>query len=93
MPDVKARSYVSHGAGRDAEPYGYFVLPPSPYEPDHSGFPTPQTIAANSTWRLATDEAIVVLGCTPPEARYFGLTGYVVGACAQAADEKFTTYR
>ena len=63
------------------EPYGYFVLPHSPYEPDHSGFPAPQTLAANSTWRLATDEAIVVLGCTPPEARYYGLTGYVVGAC------------
>ena len=64
------------------EPYGFFTLPPGPYESTHSGV-QPTTIQAGTTWRLQSDEAVVVLGCTPPTARYFAITPYVVGACAR----------
>ena len=61
------------------EPYGLFEMSPSPFEPAHD--PATDSVSAidNLIWRLDSNEAVVIFQCTPPQARYFGLTGYVVG--------------
>ena len=60
------------------EPYGFFTVPYGPYEPAHNQSAEPTRILPNVAWRLSSDEAVVVFGCTPPLARYFALTHYVV---------------
>ncbi|MED5369372.1 MAG: hypothetical protein VX899_00035 [Myxococcota bacterium] len=59
-----------------ASPYGMYALPvPEGVEP-FDGFVFPGN--PNSTmWRLRPDEAVLLLGRTPPPAEYFGLTSYV----------------
>ena len=59
------------------EPYGLFQVPAGPYEPVHNASLNPPMPLPNLMWRLDQSEAIVVLGCTPPVAEYFGFTGYV----------------
>ena len=60
------------------EPYGLFQIPAGPYEPAHNVSANPTAPLPNLYWRLDSTEAIVVMGCTPPLAEYFGFTGYVV---------------
>ena len=73
----------------DCTPYGpydntgVFTVPAGPYEPAHDPSLEPVKILPNVAWRLSTDEAIVVFGCTPPQSRYFALTHYVVGTHAR----------
>ena len=67
------------------EPYGLFSLPTLPTEPPYDPTLDPPRILPGLTWRLGTDEAVVLLGCTPPPAKYFGLTAYVVGTPARPA--------
>ena len=54
-------------------------MPNGPYEPAHNASAEPTRTLPDASWRLATDEAILIYGCTPPLASYFGLTAYVVG--------------
>ena len=54
-------------------------MPNGPYEPAHNASAEPTRTLPYASWRLATDEAILIYGCTPPLATYFGLTAYVVG--------------
>ena len=65
-----------------AEPYGLFEMPPGPYEPAHDPATDSVSSIPNLIWRLNPDEAVVIFQCTPPQSRYFGLTGYVVGTFA-----------
>lgn len=56
-------------------PYGGYALPRAPGQTapnageDEAGLST--------TWRLGADEAIVLIGRTPPRSAYFGLTSYL----------------
>ena len=50
-------------------PYGMFLVPKGPGEPDSSV--KLESTNRSPRWRMRPDEAIVLLGITPPEAKYF----------------------
>jgi len=66
-----------------ASPYGFFRLPPGPGEPDTDDVKVLpwdgelDNYAKRSLFRLRPDEAVVLIGQTPPECTYFGFTGYL----------------
>jgi len=65
-------------ANNPTSPYGYFLLPSAPNEPDPDPeLRHPSAPGLRSTWRLLPDEAIVFAFVTPPEVPYFSLTNYV----------------
>lgn len=58
-----------------ASPYGYAHLPPSPGQTSiDSGT---EIDGARSAFRLREDEAVVLVGKTPPEVRYFGFRSHL----------------
>ncbi|MEM6296822.1 MAG: hypothetical protein AAGA54_36490 [Myxococcota bacterium] len=63
-------------------PYVLFGLPPHPDRPDEvpesvvGAIPNiPETVSA--AWFLESNEAVVIVGRTPPTASYYGITPYV----------------
>ena len=60
----------------------YFVPPAPGYEVDEriSGLTNTLGIGGNTTpfWNLGPDEAVVFVGRTPPECRYFSYDNYVI---------------
>jgi hypothetical protein len=59
-------------------PYGFYCLPPAPgASPVDSPLQTICPEGTRPTWSLREDEAVVLLGRTPPRARYFGYRSYV----------------
>lgn len=60
-----------------SSPYGLYLLPPAPDEAIDATTPPLSDSTARSTFRLGADEAIVFLGRTPPEARYYGFRSYL----------------
>jgi len=64
-------------ANNPTSPYGYFLLPTAPSEPDPDPERRqPSAPGLRSMWRLQPDEAIVFVFVTPPEVPYFSLTKY-----------------
>ncbi len=59
-------------------PYGFYCLPASG-ESSTPGLSKICPPGMAPTWRLREDEAIVLVGRTPPTARYFGFRSYVYG--------------
>jgi hypothetical protein len=57
-------------------PYGAIFLPRGPGQTVAN--PQEDARGLSFSWRLRDDEAIVVLGRTPPAAAYFGLTPYLM---------------
>lgn len=73
--DVNACLNASCFFQNPTSPYGFMQIPYNPEQP-----PLPYTlpeIGVNVSYRLLDSEAILLVGCTPPEARYFGFTPYV----------------
>ncbi|MFO0694670.1 MAG: hypothetical protein U0230_14005 [Polyangiales bacterium] len=60
-----------------SSPYGLYLLPPAPDEVIDPTTPPLSDATVRSTFRLGGDEAVVFLGRTPPEARYFGFRSYL----------------
>lgn len=65
-------------ANNPTTPYGFFLLPMAPGEPD----PDPAEIGPTrgnlrSIWRLLPNEAVVFIGITPPQCPYFSFTHYI----------------
>ena len=56
-----------------SSPYGALFVPAAPGQPAAADRPD----GLSSTFRLRADEAIVFVGSTPPEVKYFGFTPYV----------------
>ena len=91
--ELCSAGYVNYCFGNNAGfPYAVYILPPSPgqdpsplqappigYDPDSAGnYPANLgTIPAGMTYKLRPDEAIVLIGTTPPEARYFSFRSYL----------------
>jgi hypothetical protein len=68
-------------------PYGTYLLPPGDGEPSvpydkWSGFfraiGRTQSIGKSPIWRLRRDEAVVFVGYTPPNGKYFGFLNSVI---------------
>lgn len=58
-------------------PYGLLRLPALPDQPPDVGPPNWYDQPPPPMWRLRPDEAIILIGKTPPELRYFGFTPYI----------------
>ena len=60
-------------------PYGLMLFPPHIDEtPDkYYGFPINDDNNFTGTWHMKDNEAIVLLGMTPPECRYFSFSNYL----------------
>ena len=72
--DLSACCSTSCLGNNPTSPYGAFFVPAAPGEPVAPGA---RPDGLSSTFRLRADEAIVFLGNTPPEVKYFGFTPYV----------------
>ena len=57
--------------GNNPWPNAYFVLQMK--NPEDAGYPLPYT----PMWQMEQDEAIVIIGQTPPTVRYFGIQSWV----------------
>lgn len=61
--------------------YGAYLLPAAPGQtalnPLAESFSTPNQPNRSTNWRLRADEAIVFIGKTPPEMKYFGFVSYL----------------
>ena len=64
-------------ANNPASPYGLVYLPPADDEVLTEVPPFFVDGDARASWRLDTEEAVVLVGRTPPEAAYFGFTPYL----------------
>jgi hypothetical protein len=62
-----------------SSPYGLYCLPAAPDETVAKTYESPCPPESNLrwVWRLRPDEAVVFLGKTPPEARYFSFRSYL----------------
>lgn len=60
-----------------SSPYGLVRLPPLPDQPAGVGPPNWYPDGDPPMWRLRPDEAIILVGKTPPEADYYGFTPYL----------------
>lgn len=72
--DMSACCAGSCAGNNPSSPYAAFFVPPAP-----GGIPDPNTApdGMSNSFRLRDDEAIVFVGTTPPEVRYFGFTPYL----------------
>jgi len=91
--ELCSAGYVNYCFGNNAGfPYAVYILPPCPgqdpsplqappigYDPDSAdNYPANLgTIPAGMTYKLRPDEAIVLIGTTPPQARYFSFRSYL----------------
>jgi hypothetical protein len=91
--ELCSAGYLNYCFGNNAGfPYAIYRLPPSlgqdpsprqdppvGYDPDSpDNFPANlDTIPAGMTYKLRPDEAIVLIGTTPPQARYFSFRSYL----------------
>lgn len=60
-----------------ASPYGLFFLPPAPGEVQYPLATAFQRGPLRAAWKLRPDEAVLFVGNTPPESRYFSFRSYV----------------
>jgi len=60
-------------------PYGLIALPQHIGEESdaYTGYPLSDDNGNSVTWHLRPNEAIVLVGVTPPKCRYFGFTNYL----------------
>lgn len=58
-----------------SSPYARLRLPPGPGQTVPNPDANPDGTA--TAWRLRQDEAVIVVGLTPPSARYYGFTPYL----------------
>ena len=60
-------------------PYGLMLFPPHVDEiPDnYYGFPINDSDNFTGTWHMKANEAIILLGTTPPECKYFSFSNYL----------------
>ena len=91
--ELCSAGYVNYCFGNNAGfPYAIYMLPPSPgqdpsprqappvgYDPDAAdNYPANlDTVPAGMTYKLRPDEAVVLIGSTPPPARYFSFRSYL----------------
>lgn len=72
--DMTACCAGSCAGNNPSSPYFAFFVPPAPNGiPD----PNPDTDGMASAFRMDPNEALVFVGVTPPEVRYFGFTPYL----------------
>ncbi|MFO0668618.1 MAG: hypothetical protein U0235_03175 [Polyangiaceae bacterium] len=72
--DMTACCATSCAGNNPSSPYFAFYVPPAPGGiPD----PNPAPDGMSSAFRMDASEAIVFVGPTPPEVRYFGFTPYI----------------
>ena len=72
--DMTACCASSCAGNNPSSPYAALFVPPAPGGlPD----PNPAPDGMSSAFRLRADEAVVFVGQTPPEVRYFGFTPYL----------------
>ncbi|MEZ4251873.1 MAG: hypothetical protein R3B99_26985 [Polyangiales bacterium] len=64
-------------ANNPATPYGLIFLPPAADEALPEIAPPFLDGDLRAAWRLAGDEAVVLVGRTPPESAYYGFTPYL----------------
>lgn len=76
--DLASCCDASCSGNNPASPYASFWLPPSPGSTVPDPSPDPQRGGAANAIRMRPDEAVVFVGKTPPEARYFGFTPYLL---------------
>lgn len=76
--DLASCCDASCSGNNPASPYATFWLPPSPGATTPDPSPDPDKGGAASAIRMRADEAVVFVGPTPPEVRYFGFTPYLL---------------
>jgi hypothetical protein len=72
-------------ANNPSSPYGLAILPPAPDQSPSVPNPYSEWFTEDGVypagwswfWRLRPDEAVVFIGTTPPEMKYFGFTAYL----------------
>lgn len=69
-----------------SSPYAALFVPPGPDQTAPN--PSPREDGRSSSYRLRHDEAIVVVGRTPPQAAYYGFTPYLMSRAATDGTEK-----
>lgn len=75
---------ASNCAGNNpSSPYGAFYVPKAPGQTASNGKEGPDGLSG--TFHLREDEAIVFVGKTPPPAKYFGFTPYLMDRQDQAS--------
>lgn len=72
--DMSACCAASCAGNNPSSPYAAFYVPPAPGQAPE---PNADERGLSNAFRLRADEAIVFVGPTPPEARYFGFTPYL----------------
>jgi hypothetical protein len=72
--DMTACCDSSCAGNNPTSPYGAFYVPPAPGAPPE---PEADPAGLSTSFKLRADEAVVFVGQTPPEARYFGFTPYL----------------
>jgi hypothetical protein len=72
-----------------SSPYGFYCLPPAPgAAPVDTELQRICPEGTRPTWTLREDEAVVLLGRTPPRARYFGYRSYVYSRTLESGARK-----
>lgn len=73
--DLSQCCATSCAGNNPSSPYGTVFVPPGPDETTPNPHARPDGLSDG--FRLRADEAIVFVGTTPPESRYFGFTPYL----------------